>query len=163
MVSPEQERKDMSYPHGTIIPSKLGLSKSNPVQENNNKNVGMTRDDGVKLSSSPCTITSHFVWTGVTWVFAYATATQCCDAPPIPSIPPAPGTMISVECEPGSTGEGNDCDCCNVCAGSLIKNGFPICIDGNCILANDYPNGGGPWMPAFNPNGTLVWINAGGL
>ncbi len=48
---------------------------------------------------------------------------------------------------------------CSVCAGSLVKNGVVICVDGNPILANDYPTTGGPWMPGFLPNGTLVWVN----
>lgn len=161
MATPEG-KKEVVYPHGFIVPSKQELSKPKSVVPKDSKNVGISSEDESKVGLSPCSITSYFVWTGAGWMFAYALVTgQCCDSPPIPSTPPTPGTMTSVECS--LTGGESSCDCCEVCAGSLIRNGDPTCVDGNCVLANDYPTSGGPWARVFYPNGTYTWYNVGGL
>jgi len=35
--------------------------------------------------------------------------------------------------------------------------------DGNIFPATNYPKVGGPWIQAWQPNGSWVWVNAGGL
>lgn len=53
------------------------------------------------------------------------------------------------------------CDMCLVCQQSLTRDGIPVCQQGEVVLANDYPTTGGPWMIAFNANGSgWTWVNA---
>lgn len=51
-----------------------------------------------------------------------------------------------------------DCGCVPV----SLTDGAIINYDGNVIIV-PIPQTGGPWVLAYNPNGTTTWVNAGGL
>lgn len=89
--------------------------------------------------------------------------------PPPPPPLPANITAMMGAGSAGSGGSGScpepppttDCPICDICNGPL-RPGFILCFAGTPVVANDYPQTGGPWMPAFKANGELVWVNVGG-
>jgi hypothetical protein len=51
-----------------------------------------------------------------------------------------------------------DCACVPV----TLTDGIPVNYDGNVIIVPP-PTSGGPWIPAWNPDGTIVWVNAAAI
>lgn len=50
------------------------------------------------------------------------------------------------------------------CGGCVVgHDGLKYCWDGQWVTLDDFPKTGGPWIPAFQPNGQVVWINGGNL
>lgn len=50
---------------------------------------------------------------------------------------------------------------CNPCL--VGHDGFVFCWDGEIRVLDDFPSTGGPWAPAVQPNGQVVWLNAAAL
>jgi hypothetical protein len=82
--------------------------------------------------------------------------------PPAP-VPPKKKPKKTVG---GDEAPAENCGLCSLVDQTItgeIKPGLLGAAGGSPMLYNGYPAAGGPWIPAFQPNGTIVWINGGGL